>query len=39
MRLPLVALGAPTGKAAARLEQAVREEAGRLDLSKRSGTI
>jgi exodeoxyribonuclease V alpha subunit len=30
-RLPLVAIGAPTGKAAARLEQAVREEADRLD--------
>ena len=30
-RLPQVALGAPTGKAAARLEQAVREEADRLD--------
>ncbi len=30
-RLPLVALGAPTGKAAARLEQAVRDEAERLE--------
>ncbi len=33
-RLPLVALGAPTGKAAARLEQAVREESGRLDVDQ-----
>lgn len=30
-RLPLVALGAPTGKAAARLEQSVHEEASLLD--------
>jgi exodeoxyribonuclease V alpha subunit len=29
---PLVALAAPTGKAAARLEEAVHEEAGRLDV-------
>jgi exodeoxyribonuclease V alpha subunit len=33
-RMPLVALGAPTGKAAARLEQSVREEAGRLDVDE-----
>ncbi len=33
-RFPLVALGAPTGKAAARLEQAVREEADRLDVDR-----
>jgi exodeoxyribonuclease V alpha subunit len=32
---PLVALAAPTGKAAARLEEAVHEEAARLDLSER----
>ena len=31
-RMPLVALAAPTGKAAARLEEAVRAEAGRLDV-------
>ena len=30
---PLVALAAPTGKAAARLQQAVHDEAGRLDVS------
>ncbi|MBX5442184.1 MAG: exodeoxyribonuclease V subunit alpha, partial [Solirubrobacteraceae bacterium] len=30
---PLVALAAPTGKAAARLEEAVREEAARLDVA------
>jgi exodeoxyribonuclease V alpha subunit len=32
-RPPLVALAAPTGKAAARLQEAVHEEAGRLDVS------
>ncbi len=32
-RLPLVALAAPTGKAAARLQEAVHEESGRLDVS------
>ena len=32
-RPPLVALAAPTGKAAARLEEAVHEEAGRLAIS------
>jgi exodeoxyribonuclease V alpha subunit len=31
---PLVALAAPTGKAAARLEEAVHEEAARLDVSE-----
>jgi exodeoxyribonuclease V alpha subunit len=31
---PLVALAAPTGKAAARLEAAVHEEAGRLDVAE-----
>ena len=30
---PLIALAAPTGKAAARLEEAVREQAGKLDVS------
>ena len=30
---PLIALAAPTGKAAARLQQAVHDEAGRLDVS------
>ncbi len=34
-RLPLVALGAPTGKAAARLEQAVRDEAERLETDEK----
>jgi exodeoxyribonuclease V alpha subunit len=32
-RPPLIALAAPTGKAAARLQEAVHEEAGRLDVS------
>jgi exodeoxyribonuclease V alpha subunit len=32
--MPLVALAAPTGKAAARLEEAVHEEAARLELSE-----
>src|SRR5439155_22923368 len=32
--IPLVALGAPTGKAAARLEEAVHEEAATLELSE-----
>ncbi len=32
-RFPLVALAAPTGKAAARLAQAVHDEAGRLDVT------
>jgi exodeoxyribonuclease V alpha subunit len=32
-RPPLIALAAPTGKAAARLQEAVHEEAGRLDIS------
>jgi exodeoxyribonuclease V alpha subunit len=32
---PLVALAAPTGKAAVRLEEAVHEEASRLDLNER----
>jgi exodeoxyribonuclease V alpha subunit len=35
---PLVALAAPTGKAAARLEEAVHEEAARLDPSDREMT-
>ena len=35
---PLVALAAPTGKAAARLEEAVREETAALDLSQSQGT-
>lgn len=34
-RLPLVALAAPTGKAAARLEEAVRAEVGRLEVPER----
>ena len=34
-RPPLVALAAPTGKAAARLEEAVHEEAARLDVARR----
>jgi exodeoxyribonuclease V alpha subunit len=33
-RLPLTALAAPTGKASARLQEAVHEEAGRLDVSE-----
>jgi exodeoxyribonuclease V alpha subunit len=33
-RLPLVALAAPTGKAAARLEEAVHEEAAALDIDE-----
>ena len=33
--LPLIALAAPTGKAAARLEEAVHEEAARLDVELR----
>lgn len=33
-RMPLVALAAPTGKAAARLEEAVHEEALRLDVAE-----
>jgi exodeoxyribonuclease V alpha subunit len=33
-RPPLVALAAPTGKAAARMEEAVRAEAGRLDTTE-----
>jgi exodeoxyribonuclease V alpha subunit len=33
-RMPLVALAAPTGKAAARLEEAVHEEAQRLDVAE-----
>ncbi|MGZ4321107.1 MAG: exodeoxyribonuclease V subunit alpha [Solirubrobacteraceae bacterium] len=33
-RMPLVALAAPTGKAAARLEEAVHAEAGRLDVAE-----
>ncbi|MGZ4184030.1 MAG: exodeoxyribonuclease V subunit alpha [Solirubrobacteraceae bacterium] len=32
-RMPLIALAAPTGKAAARLEEAVHAEAGRLDVA------
>jgi exodeoxyribonuclease V alpha subunit len=32
-RPPLIALAAPTGKASARLQEAVHEEAGRLDIS------
>ncbi len=35
---PLIALAAPTGKAAARLQEAVHEEAGGLDVSSRSGS-
>ena len=33
--LPLIALAAPTGKAAARLQEAVREETGQLEVSRR----
>jgi exodeoxyribonuclease V alpha subunit len=33
-RMPLIALAAPTGKAAARLEEAVHAEAARLDVSE-----
>ena len=33
-RMPLIALAAPTGKAAARLEEAVHAEAGRLDVAE-----
>jgi exodeoxyribonuclease V alpha subunit len=33
--VPLIALAAPTGKAAARLEEAVRDEAARLDVDAR----
>src|SRR6201996_4263397 len=32
-RMPLIALAAPTGKAAARLEEAVHAEAGRIDVA------
>ncbi|HWE08926.1 MAG TPA: exodeoxyribonuclease V subunit alpha, partial [Solirubrobacteraceae bacterium] len=35
--VPLIALAAPTGKAAARLEEAVRDEAARLDIDERVG--
>jgi exodeoxyribonuclease V alpha subunit len=36
-RPPLIALAAPTGKASARLQEAVHEEAGRLDVSEEIG--
>jgi exodeoxyribonuclease V alpha subunit len=38
-RPPLVALAAPTGKAAARLEEAVHEEAARLDVSAETRSL
>lgn len=38
-RPPLIALAAPTGKAAARMEEAVRLEAGRLDTSPRTQEV